>query len=120
MKSKNEKKRLFSHLPSWASSLIIAVLSYIILFFIAYTFGEILGYMTYSMVIVAACYFICREIPDSIWYTPLLCNIFGPLAAVGEENFYYPSVLFMVICSGWILSVISSQLGAKAGKRNQK
>ena len=111
------KKSLFSWIPSWALSLMAAVLSFILLFLVAHPFGEITGYIIYIIVIVIACFFICMKNPKSVWYVPFICNIFGIMVAFGEENFYWISTLLIIICGGWVLSFIGAIVGAKIGQR---
>lgn len=114
---KKAKKSLFSGVPSWALSLITAALSFILLFLVAYPLGETIGYTIYVIVIVIACFFICMNNPKSIWYVPIICNIFGLMVAFGEENFYWGSTLLIIICGGWVLSLIGAVVGAKIGQR---
>jgi CDP-diglyceride synthetase len=113
----NGKKSFLKGIPSWALSLITVVFSFILLFLLAYPFGEVIGYISYDIVIVIACFFICRKNPTSIWYVPIICNIVGIIAAFGEENFYWASTLWIIICGGWVLSIFASILGAWIGKR---
>jgi len=113
----NGKKSFLAGIPSWALALITAFLSFFLLFLIAYPFGEVIGYISYDIVIVISCFFICKMNPNSIWYVPFICNIVGIMAAFGEENFYWISTLLIVICGGWVLSLIVSIIGARIGKR---
>ena len=116
MKTKRSKS-LLSGTPSWVLSLIVAVFSFILLFLLAYPFGEAIAYISYALVIVIACFFICMKNPNSLWYAPFICNIVGIMAAFGEENFYWASTLFIIISGGWILSLIGAIVGAKIGQR---
>ena len=100
-----------------ALSVIAAFISFFLLFLIAYPFGEVLGYISYDIVIVIACFLICKKNPSSILYVPIICNIVGVIAAFGEENFYWISTLWIIICGGWLLSLIASIIGAQIGKR---
>jgi hypothetical protein len=47
---------------------------------------------------------------------PVLCNIIGIISAIYEPTFWKGS-LWIVICSGWILSIIASIIGMMIGKR---
>jgi hypothetical protein len=67
---------------------------------------------------VVACYFICRDHPQRIWYAPLICNAVGILAAFGEENYYWGSTLWTIITGGWILSVIVALWAAYGGRKD--
>ncbi len=111
------EKSFLKGIVSFGLSLLTAFLSFFILFLIAYPFGEVIGYIIYDIVIVMACYFLCRMNPGSIWYVPIICNIVGVIGAFGEENFYWISTLWIIICGGWVLSIIFSILGSLAGKR---
>jgi len=113
----NGKESFLAGIPSWALSLITVVFSFILLFLLAYPFGEVIGYISYDIVIVIACFFICKMNPNSIWYVPFICNIVGIMAAFGEENFYWISTLWIIICGGWVLSLIASIIGAQIGRR---
>ncbi len=111
-----EKKSFLSRIPSWVLSIITAVLSFIFLFILAYTVGEVIAYISYDIVIVFACFFICRENPNSVWYVPIICNAMGIIAAIVEPNFWI-TALWMIICGGWVLSLIGAISGALMGRR---
>jgi hypothetical protein len=120
-----EKKFLFG-IPSWGLSLLTAVISLIILLFLASLLGsvlpiekdysEVIAYIIYDILIAIACYFICKNNPKSIWYVPILCNTMGIISAIVEPNFWITS-LWIVICIGWLLSIIGAISGAKIGKK---
>jgi len=121
-----EKKSFFSQIPSWGLSLITAFVSLIFLILLASllitipkigeNLGEGIAYISYDILIAIACFFICRHNPKSIWYVPIICNSMGIIAAIVEPNFWITS-LWIVICSGWILSLIGAISGALMGKR---
>lgn len=111
-----EKKSFLSRTPSWVLSIITVVLSLIFLFLLAYTVGEVIAYISYDIVIVFACFFICRKNPNSVWYVPIICNAMGIIAAIVEPNFWITS-LWIIMCSGWILSLIGAISGAMVGQR---
>lgn len=125
MKTK-EKKSLFG-IPSWGLSLLTALLSTIILPFVASllayrmripeNISEGIAYIIYDIIIVIACFFICRHNPKSIWYVPILCNTTGIIAAIVEPNFWITS-LWIFICGGWVLSLIGAISGTMVGKRS--
>lgn len=123
MKTK-EKKSLFG-IPSWGLSLLTALFSFIILFFLAGLLGSMIdenisegiAYISYDIIIAIACFFICRHNPKSIWYVPILCNTMGIISAIVEPNFWITS-LWIVICGGWVLSLIGAISGAMVGKRS--
>ena len=125
MKTK-EQKSLFG-IPSWGLSLLTALLSVIILLFLASLLGSIskidenisegIAYIIYDIIIAIACFFICRHNPKSIWYVPILCNTMGIISAIVEPNFWITS-LWIVICGGWVLSLIGAISGAMVGNRS--
>jgi hypothetical protein len=125
MKSK-DKKSLFG-IPSWGLSLLTAILSTIILLLLASLLGNItktpenisegIAYIVYDIVIAIACFFICRNNPKSIWYVPILCNTMGIISAIVEPNFWITS-LWILICGGWVLSLIGAISGTMVGKRS--
>ncbi|MCW8810734.1 MAG: hypothetical protein OQJ93_13220 [Ignavibacteriaceae bacterium] len=120
------KKQLFG-LPSWGLSLIAGVLITILLIVIGSLLetilgrggevGEGIGYIIYAIAIATVCFFICRNDPSSVWYVPILCNVGGIISAFVEPNFWITS-MWIFICSGWILSVISAIIGAILGKKS--
>ena len=124
MKSKKQKRLL--GLPSWGLSLLVAISAIIILVLLVYLLSSLFkneniaegtAYVIYDIIIAAACFFICRNNPKSIWYVPILCNIMGIISAIVEPNFWITS-LWILICSGWLLSVGSAISGAIIGQRS--
>ena len=120
-----EKRYFFSKIPSWGLSLITAFISFILLFFIAAllssipkiekNLSEVIAYIIYGIVVAIACFFICRHNPKSVWYVPILCNILGIISAIIEPTFWI-SYLWIIICSGWLLSLIGAISGAMVGR----
>jgi hypothetical protein len=121
------KKSLFSRIPSWVLSLLTVILSGIILFFLADLLGSIIkinenmsegiAYISYDIIIALGCFFICRQNPKSIWYVPIICNIMGIISAIIEPTFWVTS-LWLFICGGWVLSLITAVSGAMIGRRS--
>ncbi len=120
-----KKQKLLFGLPSWGLALLAGFLSFFLLFFFAALLGSILpidkdigeeiAYVLLGIIIAAACYFICKNNPKSVWYVPIIANIFGIFAAIVEPNFWITD-LWILICSGWILSVVTAIIGAKRGQ----
>jgi hypothetical protein len=118
-------KKLFLRLPSWGLALLAAVFSIVLLSFLAdvigpiwpfdKNIGEVVAYIVYALSIAIACYFICKKDPKSVWYVLILSNIFGILSAIIEPNFWI-TPLWILICGGWIITIIGALLGAKKGK----
>ena len=114
-------------LPSWG----LALMTMFTAFFVLMVVGDILAaifkipdsdgfaltlYILYNLVIAGGCFYICRLNPKSIWYVPVLCNIIGIVSSIAEPTFWSGS-LWIVICSGWALSIIASITGTLIGKR---
>jgi hypothetical protein len=77
--------------------------------------SEAIAYVLFAIIIAAACYFICRHHPKSIWYVPIIVNIPGVISAIIEPNFWKTD-LWILICGGWVVSVIAAIIGAKLGQ----
>ena len=77
--------------------------------------GELVFYILYNLIIACGCFFICKQNPESIWYVPVICNILGIISAIVEPNFWKGS-LWIVICSGWFLSLGAALVGYYLGK----
>jgi len=122
-----KKRKFLFGIPSWGLSLITSLLSLIFLMFFASILGsysqldenisEGIAYISYNILIAIACFYICRNNPKSFWYVPIICNTVGIISAIVEPNFWI-TPLWIVICGGWILSIIGAISGAKVGKRS--
>jgi len=121
-----KKSSIFSGIPSWALALFTLIGAFIVLFGLGEGVGNILNidkniagtipYIIFDILIAVGCYFIVRQNPRSIWYVPLICNVTGIIAAIFEPTFWGTS-LWMLICGGWVLSLIASFLGRWVGRR---
>jgi len=114
-------------IPSWGLALLTMFLAFLVLMvmgdIIAAIFriqesnaAELMFYVLYNLTIAVGCFYICRQNPKSIWYVPVLCNIIGIISAIVEGNFWI-SPLWIVICSGWVVSIITSIIGARMGRK---
>jgi hypothetical protein len=122
------KNSFLKGVPSWGLALITMVLAFVVLMvvgdIIAAVFkisdensaAELIFYMLYNLTIATGCFFICRWDYKSVWYVPVLCNVVGIFSAIVERNFWISS-LWIVICSGWILSLAAALAGAYFGKK---
>jgi hypothetical protein len=120
-----QEKKLLG-LPSWGLALLTALVSIILLILLASLLGsslpidkiisEGIAYVILGIIIAAACYFICKHDPKSVWYVPIICNAVGIISAIVEPNFWITE-LWIFICIGWVLSVVVSILGAIVGRR---
>src|SRR4030066_1824233 len=113
-----EKKLL--GMPSWGLALLTAFVTSILLIVIASLLGSILpiaenisegiAYIVFNILVAAACFFICKHDPKSVWYVPIIANIPGIFSAIVEPNFWITD-LWIFIGIGWVLSVVASILG---------
>ena len=120
-----EKKLL--GLPSWGLALLTAFVSIIFLMGSAALLGPLLpidknisegiAYVVFNVLVAAACFFICKHNPNSVWYVPIICNAVGIISAIVEPNFWITE-LWIFICSGWVLSIIGATIGAVVGHRS--
>jgi hypothetical protein len=128
---KNEpqgKKPNLWGIPSWGLALLTMFLAFVVLMvvsdIIAGIFkipegkGDLVFYILYNLIIAGGCFFICRQNPKSIIYVPVLCNIIGIISAIVEPTFWIGS-LWIVICGGWVLSIILSIIGARLGSKKE-
>lgn len=112
----NQRKSILTGVPSWALSLVTLFFTAVLLNLIN-DIGEIPSYLIYTVLIIVACFFICRNDPRSAWYVPILCNIFSFLMPL-LDNAFWTTSMGIIISSGVVLSVIASIYGAKMGRRN--
>ena len=113
-------------IPSWGLALLTMFLAFVVLMIVSDILagifkipegkGDLVFYILYNLIIAVGCFYICRQNPKSILYVPILCNIIGIISAIVEPTFWKGS-LWIVICSGWVLSIIASIIGARMGKR---
>jgi hypothetical protein len=121
-----KKKSFLAGVPAWALSLLTLVALIIIGFLlrisqlIQYSVVETGFYIFFAIGITVSCFFICREYPKSVWYTPLICNSIGILVAI-----FYPytnpgSSELIFIGSVLALSVSGAIAGARIGRSRSK
>ena len=128
MKTKANRSFL-NNIPSWAQSILWVIITTLILFGLGEGVGNIfkinkdiagaIPYLIFDVLIAVGCFYIVKWNPKSIWYVPLICNVVGIIAAIIEPTFWRTS-LWMTTIGGWVLSVIASYLGARAGKMPDK
>ena len=123
------KKSLLKGVPSWGLALLTMLLAFVVLMvvgdIIAGIFkisednsaAELVFYILYNLIIATGCFFICRQDYKSVWYVPVLCNLPGIFSAIVERNFWISS-LWIIICGGWILSLVAAFAGSYLGKKN--
>jgi hypothetical protein len=69
----------------------------------------IIGFILYDLLIAIGCFYIVKQNPKSIWYSPLICNAYSIAGA-----FISPGFL-----SALVLSIIASIIGVRTGKGNR-
>lgn len=119
------KKSFLSNIPSWMLSVLTVFGATIVLFCLGEGVGQfirinegiggVLAYIIFDIMIALGCFYIVKWNPKSIWYVPLICNVVGIIAAIVEPTFWKTS-LWMLICGGWVVSIIASFIGAKVRK----
>ena len=119
------KKSFLSNIPSWMLSVLTVFGATIVLFCLGEGVGQfirinegiggVLAYIIFDIMIALGCFYIVKWNPKSIWYVPLICNVVGIIAAIVEPTFWKTS-LWMLICSGWVVSIIASFIGARVRK----
>ena len=123
----NKRKSFLTGIPSWGLALLTMFLAFVVLMVVgdiltaifmipASDIGDLVFYILYNLIIAGGCFYICWQNPKSVWYVPVLCNIIGIISAIIEPNFWISS-LWVIICSGWLLSLISSITGAQFGRK---
>ncbi len=120
MKTKN-RKSILTGIPSWASALIVLSVLFVAVMAIPESnedkpILEAIALIIYGVLNALCCFFIVKENPKSIWYAPLIINAILIFSAIGEPNFWRTS-MWIFVCSGWILCIIASIVGAKIGNR---
>ena len=128
MKTKANRSFL-NNIPSWVQSILWLIITTLILFGLGEGVGNIFNinkdiagaipYIIFDILIAVGCYYIVKWNPKSIWYVPLICNVVGIIAAIVEPTFWRTS-LWMLYIGGWLLSIVASYLGARAGKMLDK
>ena len=116
----NRKKSFLSTTPSAVLALLTFFGTFILIFAIGEgsgKFREPLAYILYDLVTAGCCFYIVKQNSKSIWYVPIICNLAGIISAIVEPNFWI-TLLWIYFCSGWVLSLITSIVGAQIGKRN--
>ncbi|HEX7494387.1 MAG TPA: hypothetical protein VF346_09210 [Bacteroidales bacterium] len=121
-----KEKKTFLETPSAVLAIITVVGATIVLFGIGEglgsfikikgNIGEAIPYILYDIVIACCCYLIVKQNPGSIWYVPVICNVLGIISAIVEPNFWI-TTMWILICGGWVLSIVASIIGARMGKQ---
>ena len=121
------KKSFLAGIPSWALALLTLIGATILMFGIGEglgphikikgDIGDAIPYILYGIVVAVCCYFIVKKNPKSLWYVLLICNAFVILPAIVEPNFWISISMWIPMCGGLILSIITSIIGARKGRK---
>jgi hypothetical protein len=122
------KKSFLASLPSGVSALLSLIVFTVVSFVVgdllnSFDPGSAIAYSLSGLLSATACFFIIKQNPKSIWYVPLIVNALFIFSAIVEPNFWKPPPdnlpgipMWIPVCSGWVLSIIASILGARMGK----
>jgi hypothetical protein len=126
MKTK-EKKSFLAGIPSWALALLTLFVATSIMFGVGEGLvpnlkireetGDALSYGLYGIIIAVCCYFIIKKNPKSFWYVLLICNAVVILDAIARPDFWIRTSMWIPMCGGLVLSIITSIIAARLGKR---
>jgi hypothetical protein len=81
-------------------------------------YWDIIVLVLYILIIAVACFYIVRKNSMSIWFVPLICNAYGIVIAITEPASFWKESYGIIFCFGWVLSITTSIIGARIGKRN--
>jgi hypothetical protein len=124
MEKKAKKSRL-AGIPPWALSLMTLFTPIVLVFILddIHLFEssaiEIGFYIVCFIFIIVACFLICRTHPESVWYTPFICNALIIILLVVTVLDYKARLLPLLISSIVliVLSVIGALIGARIGRK---
>ncbi len=117
---KKKRNNIFRGVPVWLQAFLLALVALLLLFVVAAVLGmfpvltdnyaEQAGYVLHAVFIAAGCFYICRRHPKSVWYVPLLANVFVFLSALIEPAFWTTS-LWIFLGSAVVLSIPAAMWG---------
>lgn len=111
-----EKESYLHVYPAWAWALVTFFISIILLFIMDNQRGffEVIANILYIILIAIACFYICKAHPESVWYTPIICNI---LAFVSLLVFIFTDLNTISELIFWLSSFVVSAVGAIIGSK---
>lgn len=124
-------KSAISKNKAWVSAVVTALVSFILPFIYAGIIsligmlfginseglGNFLAYLFTGISVALMCFLICRAHPESLWYTPVICNASTILAGIGNYFQGNPDVT-LPFAIGWILSIIAAIWAVINARRN--
>lgn len=119
---KNAKISRLAEIPAWALSLLTLMILILLVFVL--NLSQLLEYnaiqiglsIFYFMILPIACFIICRTHPNSVWYTPLICNAVFLLVAIFYPYTNPDTSILIIMGSVFVLSVIGAIVGARIGQ----
>lgn len=104
-------KSAISKNKAWVSAVVTALVSFILPFIYAGIIsligmlfginseglGNFLAYLFTGISVALMCFLICRAHPESLWYTPVICNASTLLAGIG--NYFQESRCNFTLCN---------------------
>jgi len=128
---KKSRTYFLKGVPVWLQALMLAMVSLLVLFFVAAILGQFVffaqnigepgAYALHAVLLSVGCFFIVRQYPKTAWYVPLIANVFVFLSAAIEPTFW-SSHLYLWFGSALPLSYFGAWLGAtkKPGGRKHR
>jgi len=122
-KKTQSKKSFLSGIPSWGLALLTLVVAFTPFMYMAEEFtrhGELNGIgviilIIYYLLLIFSCFFIVKQNPGSIWYAPLICNVFTIGMAFSGD--FWATGLWKLLGGEFVLSIIASIIALIYGKR---
>lgn len=120
---KRTKKSRLAEIPAWAMSLLTLIILIVLVFILKlfqlleYDAFQIGLYIFYVMFLPIACFIICKTHPNSVWYTPVICNAVFLLVAIFYPYTNPDTSILIIMGSVFVLSVVGAIVGARIGRR---
>jgi hypothetical protein len=123
----NTKRSFLVRIPSWALALLWFILNAVLLAIMGMVMmvlnvpqssviADVLVWVIYDVLVAVGCYFIVNRSPKSIWYVPVICNLYGIIGFISVPDFR-TNYLIILMIGGWILSIIASVIGYYIGRK---
>ena len=119
---KRAKKSRLAEIPAWAMSLLTLIILIALVFILKsfqlleYNAIEIGFYIFYVIFLPIACFIICKTHPNSVWYTPVICNVVFLLVVIFYPYTNPDTSVLIIMGSVFVLSVLGAIVGARIGQ----
>ena len=122
------KIRSFSAcVPSWAMAVLWFILNAVLIMITGMVlmilnipqssvFADVFVWTIYDLLVAIGCYYIVRWNPKSIWYVPVICNLYGIIGFIMVSDFRTTYLCILMII-GWTLSILASIIGYRIGRK---